>query len=191
MKPLPLTAWQTHVRDWKDCTRCHLSEGRNTVVLARGRVPCDVVFVGEAPGESEDSLGKPFIGPAGRLLDEIIAKSLGDRFTYALTNLVGCIPRDVEGGKDSKPDDEAIEACKPRLLEFLSIAKPRLVVAVGKLSEDWTSGKYKRSIPLPSGCKWVTIVHPAWILRTNTANRGLAVQKCIIALQDATEELSE
>jgi uracil-DNA glycosylase len=70
------TLWSAHVDDWKDCTRCPLHTVRSNVVLARGSIPCDILFVGEAPGRSEDALGKPFVGPAGILLDEMIEDAL-------------------------------------------------------------------------------------------------------------------
>lgn len=71
-----MTTWLEHVEKWRDCMRCPLSEQRSNIVLARGTVPCDVLFVGEAPGASEDALGQPFVGPAGHLLDQVIERAL-------------------------------------------------------------------------------------------------------------------
>lgn len=65
------------VENWKNCQRCELSAGRLNVVIAKGKLPCDVIFVGEAPGESENVIGQPFVGPAGKLLDHIIANAFG------------------------------------------------------------------------------------------------------------------
>lgn len=64
---------------WKGCTLCSLHEGRANVVLCRGVLPCDVLVVGEAPGHSENVLGEPFVGPAGRVLDHILKESVGVR----------------------------------------------------------------------------------------------------------------
>lgn len=71
-----MTRYQLHVQNWKDCDRCFLSKRRSRVCHLRGKVPCDVLFVGEAPGKSEDVLGKPFVGPAGQLLDRIVADAI-------------------------------------------------------------------------------------------------------------------
>lgn len=113
-----MISFQEHRRKWNDCQRCRLCEGRTNVVLARGRVPCDVLFIGEAPGVSEDILNKPFVGPAGKLLDSIVEKAwekageevdtggsdpqgkfisgwAPSQATWCMTNLICCIPRAV------------------------------------------------------------------------------------------------
>lgn len=74
--PVP-SRYSIHVENWSDCRACELHLGRRNVVLARGALPCDVLFVGEAPGKSEDTVGAPFVGPAGQLLDTIVAGALG------------------------------------------------------------------------------------------------------------------
>lgn len=71
-----MTKFQLHVQEWKGCTLCPLSQGRTRVVLSRGKVPCDVLFVGEAPGRSEDVVGQPFVGPAGQLFDKIVERAV-------------------------------------------------------------------------------------------------------------------
>ncbi len=76
-----MTKYQLHVLNWKDCERCYLSQRRTKVVLCRGTLPCDVLFVGESPGKSEDVLGEPFIGPSGQLLGKIVQKALS-RFEF-------------------------------------------------------------------------------------------------------------
>ena len=89
-----------HYNRWKDCTQCDLCEGRRNVVLARGKIPCHVLFLGEGPGLSEDVAGKPFCGPAGKLLDEQINYALDtedwislDYPRIAISNVIACIPR--------------------------------------------------------------------------------------------------
>lgn len=86
------TRYQLHVERWSDCTACDLHEERKNVVLARGSLPADVLLVGESPGKGEDSLGSPFVGPAGQLLDEIVDRSLG---TLALCPLCRAV---LQGG---------------------------------------------------------------------------------------------
>lgn len=165
-------------------------------MLARGTVPCDVLFVGEAPGASEDVIGRPFVGPAGHLLDEIIKNSVGSRYRVALTNLVGCIPRadpkdlqqlkvaDKSGKID--PPEEAIRACAPRLREFVRMCRPSLIVCVGKLATKWASTSED---PTGSGCHRVDVVHPAAILRMDVSQKGLAIQRATIAIADALKDI--
>lgn len=176
-----MTAYQQHVKDWGTCTRCPLHLTRKRVVLVRGQLPCDVLFVGEAPGRSEDVLGQPFVGPAGQLLDRII-KSADRRVTiYAFTNLVACIPLGDDGNKTAEPSHESILACRPRLGNLIKIAQPKLVACVGSLAEDHVPELV--SVPI------VHIVHPAAILRAPTAQQGMMVKKAVVTLAAALEEL--
>lgn len=182
------------------------------MVFCRGSLPCDVLFCGEAPGESENVIGQPFVGPAGKLMDYIVARALEDyqapgtegpgynSVRWAFTNVVACIPRDPEsGGKAGEPTPDEIRACKGRLAEMVAIARPRLVVAVGTLARDWLDGKMmssKRSPYAPladagySG-KVASVDHPAYILRLNVAMKGLAVQRAVVAIRSAVEEMME
>ena len=203
-----MTRFQLHLRDWKDCKRCSLCKTRTQVVLARGSVPCEILFIGEAPGFSEDALGRPFVGPAGQLLDDIIRHAsphcLEQREvngmlipTYiperriAFTNLVCCIPKGKDGSKTAEPDHDDIMACQSRLYEFVSLCQPRMIVTVGKLAEEYVGGPYKSALRVPAGIKVVRIMHPAAILRTVTANQSLLRQKCIVQITKALQSLDE
>lgn len=189
------------VQEWKDCGRCELSERRHKVVMARGTVPCDILFIGEAPGESEDALGKPFVGPAGQLLDIIINRSIGKfnkalaiaggraPLTWCLTNLVGCIPRGEDQRKAGEPEPESIEACAPRLQELAAICDPQLIICVGKLAEEYMGPGFKHSIKLHKPIKQVTITHPSAILRANPTQKGLMTQRNQVIILDALDDL--
>ena len=186
------TAYQQHKSRWKGCRLCQLCDQRKRVCLARGSVPATVLFVGEAPGASEDVTGKPFMGPAGKLLDLIIERSEPtllpeDHYTYALTNLVGCFPREAKQDPDSpnEPPDWAIESCAPRLEELARLCQPELVVAVGKLSKKWLKLLFPKGLGEQDG---ISLVHPAAILRTDVSQRGLAIQRSIVTLADAVGE---
>lgn len=183
--------YERHVAEWEHCRRCNLCEGRIRVVLARGRVPCDVLFIGEAPGESENVIGLPFIGPAGKLLDLIIRRSVGERCTYALTNLVACVPRGDDGAKTFEPNDVSIRACAPRLKQFVELCNPSLIVRVGKLAHDWLAPGFKHSIKLDKDYKFVDIVHPAAILRANVAQQSLAIQRCVVTIASAVRDICQ
>lgn len=161
-KPLSLSLLlRKHREDWGSCTRCPLHEGRAKVVLGRGKLPCDILLIGEAPGESENVLGQPFVGPAGHLLDRIIRSAVPDSMAWAITNLVACIPRQ-DGSKVSEPDPDDILHCAPRLDEFVRMANPRLIVCVGKLAESWVIGtKGRRHLLAWYNGAMIGIIHPA------------------------------
>lgn len=185
MSPLPLTPFQIHVQKWKDCTRCELHQQREHVVLCRGKLPCDILFVGEGPGDSEDVIAQPFVGPAGKLLDQIILAALPLTVRYALTNLIGCIPYEEGTPRKSGPPPEfAIKACSPRVEEMIAMSRPKLIVAVGNLARDWMDAKRKGAIKVPVGIARVDIVHPSAILRSNDAQWGLAIQRSIITIRN-------
>lgn len=194
MPPIkPLTPLQRHIRDWKDCTKCPLHQTRKQVVFGRGKLPADVVLVGEGPGKSEDVLGEAFVGPAGHLIDRIVANAMpeGRELRLFFTNLVGCIPLEEEGGnKTAEPDPSDIKACAPRLQEIVKIADPKLIVMVGTLAQSWLDKrfmgtKFHNSIPT------IHIDHPARILRSPEAQKGLMERRATVILRDKFQELVE
>lgn len=180
-----MTPYQQHVAKWKNCQRCPLAERRRNVCHVRGQLPADILFVGEAPGPSENMLGKPFVGPAGHLLDQIISESIPPSMRISFTNLVGCIPLNEDNDKFAEPPDEAIKKCSTKLREIIDLAKPKLIVCVGKLSSRWA----KKLSPRFVSVKFVDIMHPAFILRSSAENRSLLVQRCRVLLRDAAERL--
>lgn len=199
--PLTMTPYQRHVNKWKHCDKCFYSSTRTQVVLARGQLPCDILFVGEAPGVSEDVLGQPFKGPAGKLLDRIIGSALDSsgtlddagsprRWRIAFTNIIACIPVDpITGAKATEPDWDCVVECGPRLEQIVEIAQPQLIVNVGKLAKDRMEPGTKQSIKSASGIPQVNITHPAAILRAQYAARGLMIQRCVVTIRNAAEEL--
>lgn len=146
-----------HVKQWSQCKNCDLHKGRQNVVLYRGRIPSTIVFIGEAPGRSEDLLGEPFIGPAGRILDALIAAAGVRLLPYSITNTVACIPT-TEQGNLRLPSKQERESCRNRLLDFLQIASPTAIVLLGKVAQG--------SVPSPfhshPSC---SLKHPAYLLR--------------------------
>lgn len=181
------TVFAQHARRWSNCRACSLCEGRDKVVVARGKIPADILFIGEAPGESENVIGIPFVGPAGKLLDRIILEATGDSLRCAFTNLVCCIPRDEDGGKTAEPERESIIACEPRLREFIGIVNPRLVVCVGKLAA--VNVRRARAGLGLGDTKLVDITHPAAILRGTFAARGIAIRTAVVTIANAVEDL--
>lgn len=181
--------WSEYKARWSDCRACRLSECRSRIVLCRGILPADILFIGEAPGGSEDVLGRPFSGPAGNLLDSILSsvhtdleRILKDGYSkpsLAFTNLIGCIPKDLQGRKIVEPEPETIKACSPRLNELVRLAQPTAVVMVGRLAAKWA----------PKLVDWdfefsADIIHPAAILRLDQSQGPLAIQKTQVILRD-------
>lgn len=177
--------WKEHKAKWSNCQACDLCEGRSNVVLARGTLPCDVLFVGEAPGDSEDVVGKPFVGPAGKLLDEIIQEAgfSQRRISCAFTNLVACVPK--WDGDKREPTPEEIEACSGRLMALYNLATPSILVQVGKLSEKYALMFSDFDYDVIK----ISITHPAAIIRAPLASRSLAIQRCIVTLREALDDL--
>ena len=180
------TPWTDFVEKWKDCTRCPLAQQRDNIVLARGQIPCDVLFVGEAPGASEDVLGLPFQGPAGKLLDQIIERALPIGTTYAMTNLVACFPREAKERGDNEPEVSEIKACRPRLEEFIRLAQPKLIMRVGVLAQDHCQHDVWGKI---QGAQVEDIVHPAAILRMPLVQKRMATDKVIVVIRTTIDKV--
>lgn len=176
-----MNAWEAFVERWKNCTRCPLHQQRFRICLARGVIPADMVIIGEAPGASEDAMGLPFVGPAGRVLDQIVERALPPAVSWVMTNLVCCYPRDAKMEGTNEPEAEEIQACHQRLVEFVNIARPRLIVCVGNLASQWVDWQ--------GGVKCTHITHPAAILRMPVAQQQMAVQRCVITMRSAVEDM--
>jgi uracil-DNA glycosylase family 4 len=185
----PIERYKEHRARWaKGCGAAECGRARH-VVFARGTIPAQVLFLGEGPGVSEDVLGKPFVGPAGELLQRIIDQAVPAHVTYALYNVVGCMPTDDDGTKSGEPSDEQVRSCMPKVMEFLEIADPDLLVCVGTVSDDWTDPKAHHRIPLHRDIPRLAIRHPAWMLRCTIATRGLEIQRCIVQLSQAVAKV--
>lgn len=181
-KRLPMSPYQKFLQQWNDCQRCKLHEKRTRMVFAKGGVPADILLIGEGPGPSEDILGKPFVGPAGKLLDGIVKSGLHGLFSLCYTNLVCCIPLDDDAKKFSEPPKECIRACEERLVQFVELVNPKVIVAVGDLARRYALSLFKQ--PLHS-----FIIHPAAILRMDATQQPLAVKRCVATLEELAVRL--
>jgi DNA polymerase len=113
----------------KTCQKCILSQGRTNTVPGEGPEGADIMFIGEGPGFHEDRQGRPFVGAAGNLLTELLARiDLGREDVY-ITNVVKCRP---PGNRDPQPPE--IEACRGYLDSQIELIRPRLVVTLGRFS---------------------------------------------------------
>lgn len=190
----PATPWDAHVREWGSCQRCELSGCRTETVLFRGHLPCQVLFVGEAPGRTEDALGQPFKGPAGHLLDRIVEGALDGLPPFdpplrtGFTNLIACIPLEEDGDKTEAPPDDAVAACAPRLFDLVRMASPRLLVRVGKQAQDWLRPGFRHSVRVPFAGPVCDLYHPAWMLRKPDAFRDLEAHRAAVILRRAISD---
>lgn len=159
-----------HIEDWKDCTRCPIGITCNLHVFHRGDAPADMLVIGEAPGPSEDAIGEPFLGPAGRLLSHILREvkaKLGDSypFTVAYTNTICCFPLRVDsnGNHFRTPTQEEVKSCIPRMKEYLKLMKPRMVVLAGTTAQAAWEVHYQPFVDWPVSIH--AMHHPSHLLR--------------------------
>jgi DNA polymerase len=118
------------------CTRCPLAQGRTQVVFGSGDPNADLMFVGEAPGFHEDKQGVPFVGAAGKLLEQLLAGIGLTRGDVYICNVLKCRP---PGNRDPMPDE--IEACEGHLWRQVELIRPRVVATLGNFATKLLSGK--------------------------------------------------
>lgn len=157
---------------WGYCVKCGIGRLADQHVFWRGTLPCDVLFIGEAPGKEEDREGFPFVGKSGKLLDQMINavqfgcyRQLSEQptrfsndFTWAVTNVVCCRPTDKLGGPNRPPSPREVENCLPRLDVFVrAAAAPKAIICLGRVAEKHCDGRF--DIPMRY------IYHPSFIIR--------------------------
>ncbi len=143
------------------CPKCALSETRTKAVPGAGDPEAEIVFIGEGPGYNEDQQGMPFVGQAGKFLDELLASIDLRREDVYIANVVKCRP---PNNRDPQPDE--IEACTPWLEQQLEIIKPRMIVTLGRFSmsryfKGQTIGKIHGQPKEIDGIVVVPMYHPA------------------------------
>jgi uracil-DNA glycosylase family 4 len=122
-------ALQTLAAEISQCTKCLLHRGRTKAVPGEGPAGADIMFIGEAPGFHEDQQGRPFVGAAGKFLEELLESISLTRQDVYIANVIKCRP---PGNRDPLPDE--IEACKPFLDQQIELIRPKLVVTLGRFS---------------------------------------------------------
>lgn len=153
----------------RNCKKCPLYKTRNRVVPGEGNPKAKIMFVGEAPGLQEDLQGRPFVGAAGKFLDELLASCSLKRKEVFIGNLLKCRP---PANRDPKPEE--IETCWPYLVEQIKIIKPKLIVTLGRhalqkfLPKGSISQKHgqvmRRKIPNLGKIIFYATFHPAAVL---------------------------
>jgi len=157
-----------------NCKACDLWENATQTVFGEGKRRAKVLFIGEQPGNDEDLQGRPFVGPAGRLLDQALEETGIDRRQTYVTNVVKHFKWEPRGKRriHKKPNSTEIEACRPWLEAEIAAVKPRVIVCLGATAAQTLLGKEFRvsrlrgqPIPSPLAHTVIATVHPSSILR--------------------------
>ncbi len=172
-----------------DCTRCKLHEQRKNIVFGVGDPKARLMFVGEGPGADEDAKGEPFVGRAGRKLDEMIVAIGLRREDVYIANVVKCRPP-----KNRDPERDEVETCSPFLLRQIEAIRPRVIVTLGspatkcllgtrvgitRLRGNWQEF---RGIPV------MPTFHPAYLLRSYTVQNRRMVWEDLKAARERVDE---
>ncbi len=150
------------------CIKCGLHKGRTQTVFGVGDQNADWMLIGEAPGAEEDRLGDPFVGQAGRLLDNMLAAvGLSRHDNVYIANVLKCRP---PGNRNPAPDE--VGKCTPYLLRQIELVQPKLIVAMGRfaaqtlLDTDASISSLRGRVHRYAGVPLVVTYHPAYLLRT-------------------------
>ena len=156
------------------CDKCRLKDSRTQVVFGEGPVPCDLMFVGEGPGADEDEQGRPFVGRAGRLLDQILAAAEMPRDTVYITNIVKSRPPN-----NRAPQQDEIKACWPYLEAEIHYVQPKVIVALGNVptkkllgTESGITKVRGRFFDYRDGIQVFPMFHPSYLLRNPSKAPG-------------------
>lgn len=162
-------------RELVGCELCRLSRGRQQIVFGTGNPDARILFVGEGPGKDEDESGKPFVGPAGQLLTDIIEKGMKiPRDEVYICNVVKCRP---PGNRN--PEEDEVASCRPFLQQQMQAVAPEVVIALGKFAAQTILGT---TVPITrlrgnwqdyDGIPVMPTFHPAHLLRNPALKRDV------------------
>lgn len=182
--------------DWNElraacnsCTRCGLCEKRTNVVFGVGNPETDIMFIGEGPGEQEDLQGEPFVGPAGKLLDEMLCIiDLDRKKNCYIANIVKCRPP-----QNRDPHESEQDACIDFLRNQVALIKPKIIVCLGRIAarklidQDFRITKEHGTFVEKNGVWMTAIYHPSALLR-DEYKRPETFQD-LLAIRDKMREL--
>lgn len=162
--------WEDLIRECTNCYKCPLGNTRTNIVIGRGNPKATLMFVGEGPGEQEDLQGKPFVGPAGQLLDLLLEALMFDADDYYIANIVKCRP---PGNR--VPTDEEANKCLDYLRNQVYLIKPQIIVCLGATAMKYIVDKNARITQIrgqwierkmeKKECWIMPTFHPAALLR--------------------------
>ena len=160
----------------KACTRCPLYENATQTVFGEGPIGARLMLVGEQPGDQEDGAGRPFVGPAGKMLDRSLVEAGVDRAQVYVTNIVKHFKNEPRGKRrlHKKPNRYEVEVCKVWFDQELALVRPQLVVAMGVTAASALAGKVVTlsrlrgqvvSFNNAGGQQGIVTIHPSSVLR--------------------------
>lgn len=158
--------WHQLEQECKQCKNCELCRGRNSVVFGVGNTDADILFIGEGPGEQEDLRGEPFVGPAGRLLDDMLSIIDLDRSKIYIANIVKCRPP-----HNRDPQNEEQQACFGYLQRQIALIQPKIIVCLGRIAarqilySEYRITREHGSWINRDGIWYTAIYHPSALLR--------------------------
>ncbi len=159
--------WEELYSACNRCSRCPLAQNRRNMVFGVGVQDADVLFVGEGPGEQEDLQGEPFVGPAGKLLDDMLSIIDLDRSSNCyIANIVKCRPP-----MNRDPKEEEQTACIGYLYNQMELIKPKMIVCLGRIAaqrlirEDYRITREHGQWVQKDGIWMTAIYHPSALLR--------------------------
>jgi DNA polymerase len=172
----------------KDCTACGLRAGCTQTVFGVGDEQARWLLVGEAPGAEEDRLGEPFVGQAGKLLDNMLAAiGLARGKDVYIANVLKCRP---PGNRN--PEPEEVAKCSPFLVRQVELIRPKLILAMGRfavqtlLNTDATIGSLRGTVHQYHGVPLIVTYHPAYLLR-NLPDKAKAWADLLFARRTITQ----
>ena len=181
--------WEKLEKTCLQCTNCSLCSGRNHVVFGVGNRNASVLFVGEGPGEQEDLQGEPFVGPAGKLLDDMLSIIDLDRSKVYIANIVKCRPP-----HNRDPLDEEQNACIGYLRNQVALIQPKIIVCLGRIAAKRIIHPEFRITQehgtwVCRGGVWMTaLYHPSALLRDVSKRPDTFMD--LLNIRDKMQELS-
>jgi uracil-DNA glycosylase len=180
--PLPVDSWVELKQLVSGCTQCGLHKSRTQTVFGVGDENAEWMLIGEAPGAEEDRLGDPFVGQAGKLLDNMLAALDLDRARKVyIANVLKCRP---PGNRN--PEPEEVAKCSPHLLRQIELVKPKLILAMGRfaaqtlLATDASIASLRGKVHRYAGVPLIVTYHPAYLLR-NLPDKAKAWEDLLFA----------
>jgi len=176
--------------EWKNCTECEIGKTAYRHVLfdtiPKRKHTVDVLFIGEGPGQSENTMGRPFIGRSGRLLRAAIKSANEDiDLVIGITNLVACRPCDTISSGNRPPSDTEVRNCRDRLHLTIRLLKPKVLIALGNVPGRWVENFNKEWL-----LTYHKLYHPSFLLR-NGGTGGVMYEKYVEDIKDIFEDVSK
>jgi uracil-DNA glycosylase len=175
----------------RGCPLCKLSRSRKNAVPGEGQLSAKIMFIGEAPGRSEDEKGRPFVGAAGRILDELLKKAGIERSEVFITNIVKCRPPN-----NRVPKEDELTACRPYLDRQIALIKPKVICILGRTAYSSLLGgssitANRGKIVERAGQKYFLTFHPAAVIYNKDLLSALEADLKKLAVEINKKEESE